>query len=216
MSALIGALTAGPLAVGWPVHAWRLRRRIEAARRDPLTGLWTREPFEARARRLLLAGPRAVLLVDLNGFKAVNDTHGHAAGDALIAATGRRLAAWAGMHTGVAGRLGGDEFAAVIPCYGHDELDWDMADLLIDLTNVVVHDGVPLVPSAAIGVALCDPRTGPVDLPRVLRLSDEAMYRAKDDESPESAWQLANPASRMATVNGRRAGRLGMAKGGRS
>lgn len=114
MSALIAAtMAAGPLVAGWSVHLWWLRRRLESARRDPLTGLWTREGFARRAA-VLLRDPRAVVvLADVDHFKHVNDTHGHAAGDALLRATAGRLAHYTG-PTGVAGRLGGDEFAAVV------------------------------------------------------------------------------------------------------
>ncbi|MFD9053524.1 GGDEF domain-containing protein [Streptomyces zaomyceticus] len=94
------------------LHALTLHRRLAAERRDPLTGAQRRAAFERRAQRLLARHRQDSLLclVDLDHFKGLNDTHGHAAGDAALAATGERLARWAGPH-GVVGRLGGDAFA---------------------------------------------------------------------------------------------------------
>ncbi|WP_323748967.1 diguanylate cyclase domain-containing protein [Streptomyces sp. PR69] len=97
MSHTLTAVSAAlPVVAGWSVHSVRLRRRIEAARRDPLTGLWTRDAFAERACALL-ARSRAhlVCVVDLDGFKQVNDTLGHAAGGAVLRTVGRRLAGWA-------------------------------------------------------------------------------------------------------------------------
>ncbi|MFE1016600.1 GGDEF domain-containing protein [Streptomyces sp. NPDC058794] len=107
------AATLLPL-LGWALHGSVLTRRLASARRDPLTGLHTRAGWTARAEHCIRRHPRAaVLLVDLDHFKTLNDTHGHAAGDAALIATAHRLSNWCGRH-GTAGRLGGDEFVAVI------------------------------------------------------------------------------------------------------
>jgi GGDEF domain-containing protein len=104
-------LSVLPIAAGWAVHVWWLRGCLNTARRDPLTGLRTRDGFTRRAA-VLLRDPRAVVvLADVDKFKQINDTYGHAAGDALLKATADRLAHHVG-SSGVAGRLGGDEFAA--------------------------------------------------------------------------------------------------------
>ncbi len=212
MSALMtAAAAAGPLAAGWPVHAWRLRRRIEAARRDPLTGLWTREPFEVRARRHLASTlrPRAVVLVDLNDFKAINDVHGHAAGDAVITATGRRLNQWAADFGGTAGRLGGDEFAAVICTDSDTGVREAMTALLNRLDEDIACDGQGVWASAAVGVALTSTYPGAPDLPHLLRRADEAMYAIKQTSHGRSDWLVAGVVSGVPTVNGRRDGRRG-------
>ncbi|MFF7380686.1 diguanylate cyclase domain-containing protein [Streptomyces massasporeus] len=71
--------------LGWAVHGGILTRRLACARRDPLTGLPTRAGWTARAEHLIRRHPNAaVLLVDLDQFKTLNDTHGHASGDAAL------------------------------------------------------------------------------------------------------------------------------------
>jgi diguanylate cyclase (GGDEF)-like protein len=206
---LSAAVAAGPLIAGWTAHARLLRRRVDTARRDPLTGLWTRSPFEVKARRLLAAGPRAVLLLDLNDFKATNDTYGHWAGDEVIAATGRRLGSWAEQYEGIAARLGGDEFTAVIPSFNDTDARKALGDLLERLGEPIVWELGTLRAMASVGVALTDPRAGAVELSAVLRLADEAMYGVKQTAQGRSQWMFAGPASTVPTVNGRRDGRRG-------
>ena len=92
MNVLLSTATVAPLAAGWSVHTLWMRRRIEAARRDPLTGLHTRHAFTRHAVRILRSGPALVVLADVNDFKQTNDTHGHAAGDAVLTAMASRLA----------------------------------------------------------------------------------------------------------------------------
>ncbi|GAA5216939.1 GGDEF domain-containing protein [Streptomyces thinghirensis] len=164
------------LATGWALHASRLYRRLDRSRHDPLTGLWTRDGWTRRAERTIARHPRAaVLLADLDGFKPVNDVHGHAAGDAVLAAAGERLTAWCGTH-GVAGRLGGDEFVAVID--DDARLDDRLADLAKLLRQPVEHQGVTLTVSASIGAARLAALTEPT-LSSALTAADQAMYRVK-------------------------------------
>ncbi|OEJ36224.1 GGDEF domain-containing protein [Streptomyces agglomeratus] len=214
MSQTLTALAAAlPLAAGWSLDALRLHRRIEGARRDPLTGLWTRDAFEERARKSLTQGQqRAVYVLDLNGFKEINDTIGHAAGDAVIRATGQRLGRWTEGHAGVAGRLGGDEFAAITPACGIHHLCSALRDLLDRLEQPVEFDGQPIDVSASIGAARYW-RTGTADLSALLRAADEQMYQAKQTGG---GWGIApklEPAPAFRTVNGRRDGRPGTSGG---
>ncbi|WP_206310741.1 GGDEF domain-containing protein [Streptomyces sp. A1547] len=204
MTALSAAL---PILSGWSVHSLWMRRRIEAARRDPLTGLWTRDLFEERARKSLARKcQRAVLVLDLNRFKEINDTLGHAAGDAVIRETGQRLGRWAEEHAGVAGRLGGDEFAAIIPGYGIDKLRVDLFMLTGRLDQPVPFDGHPIEVHTSIGAAYY--RTGTGDLSTLLRRADEQMYKAKQRGG---GWRIAHRLTVpvTGTVNGRRDGRRG-------
>ncbi|MFB6935238.1 GGDEF domain-containing protein [Streptomyces chartreusis] len=187
MNTLLHTLSAaGPLAAGWGVHGLWMRRRLTAARRDPLSGLWTREAFESRAARVLARRPHvAVVLVDLNGFKAVNDDHGHAAGDAAIRATAGSLTDALSESSGaVAARLGGDEFAAVIPLAHPIALAWLLNGLHGEITAPFRHAGRDLSVGASIGAALNSDLTADVARPAealslLLRLADEAMYAAK-------------------------------------
>lgn len=164
------------LAAGWTLHAHRLHQRLHSSRRDPLTGLLTREGWTRRATRTITRRTSpAVVLCDLDSFKPVNDRHGHAAGDAVLAATGHRLADWCGT-TGTAGRLGGDEFVAVLND-DHD-LQARLTDLADRLRRPVHHDGLVLRVGASLGAAhLADiqPRT----LSSALATADAAMYQAK-------------------------------------
>ena len=106
---LLAGQTAATLAT-----VWTLQRLKHQANHDSLTGLSNRRALnDALQVDLDTHRPSAVVLVDLDGFKAVNDQHGHAAGDALLAAVGRRLLACARGDDLVC-RLGGDEFAVLV------------------------------------------------------------------------------------------------------
>ncbi|MFD8570922.1 GGDEF domain-containing protein [Streptomyces sp. NPDC059639] len=205
MSTFLAAIaTAAPLATGWMLHARTLRRRLHIARRDPLTGLRTRDAFTSRATRLL-RDPRAiVVLADVDHFKQINDRHGHAAGDALLKAIGERLAHHAG-RSGVAGRLGGDEFAAVLV----DE-HGAAADLFAFLHSVLARPVDGLDPAVATTVSLGWVRAADFpgeDLSALLRRADEAMYAAKQGRAGSRRAGLGRL---FATVAGRRAGRHGV------
>ncbi|MFD6434287.1 GGDEF domain-containing protein [Streptomyces venezuelae] len=212
MSQTVTALAAAlPLAAGWGVNSLWLRRRIEAAHRDPLTGLWTREAFEERARKSLSQRQqRAVLVLDLNWFKQINDTYGHAAGDAVISATGRRLYAWVVEQHGVAGRLGGDEFAAVTDVSGRagtvpGNLSVKMLELIVRLERPVPFEGRLIDVHVSVGVA-CN---WLADLSALLRLADEHMYRIKQEGGGFSIAPRYEHGPALGTVNGRREGRSG-------
>ncbi|MFJ3183873.1 GGDEF domain-containing protein [Streptomyces sp. NPDC086796] len=173
---IVQALAVLSLATGWALHARRLHRRLDRSRHDPLTGLWTRDGWTRRAERIIRRRPRAaVLLADLDGLKAVNDVHGHAAGDAVLSAAGARLTAWCAAH-GVAGRLGGDEFVAVVE--DDARLDDRLADLAELLRQPVEHQGVTLTVGASIGAARLASLSEPT-LTAALTAADQAMYRVK-------------------------------------
>ncbi len=178
-----------PMA-GWALHSTHLRRRLDAARRDPLTGLVTRAAFEAAARRALRHPGRypdaALAFVDLDHFKAVNDTHGHAAGDAALTWTAEALRLFAGVG-GTAARLGGDEFAAVLPATILNMRTGRLASRL----RGFAWNGLDLPLSASVGICRA------ADLPELsltaaLGAADAAMYRAK---AQGGGWTLADPAT---------------------
>ncbi|MFD9861262.1 GGDEF domain-containing protein [Streptomyces alboflavus] len=210
MSGLLTAAAAGvPLAAGWSWHALRLRRRIVAARRDPLTGLATRAEFEQQGAVSLQRGPRMVVLLDLDDFKQINDRFGHAAGDAVLTAVGHQLDAWSAQHVGLVARLGGDEFAAVLPVYSYADLDQTMDSLAAHLGVPVAFEGTELRVGYSAGVVWCHPSRAALGLSVWLRRADEAMYAAK---RAGGGWHLgAAPEPTAPAMNGRRPGRTGAA-----
>ncbi|MFD0072438.1 GGDEF domain-containing protein [Streptomyces sp. NPDC127166] len=208
MNTLATILAAtGPLAAGWSGHVLWLRRRLRIARRDPLTGLRTREGFTRRAAALLRDDRAVVVLADVDHFKQINDRHGHAAGDALLKATADRLAHYVGPN-GVAGRLGGDEFAAVVL-----DVDGTVADLLAVLHGVLARPADKANPRVATTVSLGWVRAADFpgeDLSALLGRADEAMYAAKQSRAGIKGARLGRL---LSAVTGRRSGRRGASAG---
>ncbi|MEU6444790.1 GGDEF domain-containing protein [Streptomyces sp. NPDC047046] len=199
--------TAAVPLTGWAVHAVTLHRQLAATRRDPLTGLLRRDAYTARARRLLARrDDLALVMVDQDHFKAVNDGFGHPAGDAVLAATAARLTAWAGPRASV-GRLGGDEFAVVVQVTAA-RLEQRLAQLVLMLhTPVVLEDGRTVDVSASVGAASTSV-LGTRDLTVLQRAADAALYDGKHSGRAHLAT-LAH--TTLPSVNGRRAGRPGTA-----
>jgi diguanylate cyclase (GGDEF)-like protein len=210
---LLLTTAAVPLALAALTDDLRVRRQLQAARRDPLTGLLRRDSYTGRARRLLArhGDDVAVLLVDLDHFKQINDTMGHAAGDAVLAATAARLTAWAGPHASV-GRLGGDEFAVVLVLPAN-RMEQRLAQLVRMLhAPVAIEEGGTVDVAASVGAATpCV--IGSRDLAVLQRAADAALYDGK--HSGRAAVATAAHAA-VPSVNGRRSGRPGTAAWGRA
>lgn len=158
----------------------RLRIR-QLAYYDALTGLPNRSLLEVNANQLLQeienTGRRAaVLFIDLDRFKHVNDSLGHAAGDTLLCGVADRIKA-AVHRSGVAGRLSGDEFVVMLPASAHESIEALVDRLLGTLRQPVVVDGTSLDVSASIGVAVY-PQDGQ-DMQTLVHRADLAMYQAK-------------------------------------
>ena len=146
---------------------------------DELTGLANRRGLRRLAAPLLreCGPPAAVITLDLNGFKPVNDRFGHAVGDRVLCVVAQRLVHCVG---GLAARLGGDEFAAVLTAphpgvYGH----WwkpAVAALSAAIAEPVPVVGETVTVTASIGVA---PARADAPIAELLRNADHAMYRAK-------------------------------------
>jgi diguanylate cyclase (GGDEF)-like protein len=210
MNDVVTALAAAvPLASGWAWHGLAMRRRLSTARRDPLSGLPTRAVFEHRAARALARGPHAVLVMDLDGFKHLNDTFGHAAGDAAIRAAAASLNdALSDRRGSIAARLGGDEFAAVVPLPDPAPLPWLLGGVHGEMTAPFRHAGRDLAVGASIGACVTAELPTP-SLSLALRRADEAMYEAK---RAGGGWRIADgPALTRTTTAGRRTGRRGTA-----
>ncbi len=161
------------------------RQRAQLARqafRDPLTELGNRKLFMDHATDALADADdttTAVILFDLDGFKEVNDTYGHATGDELLRAAAERLTANVRTNDTVS-RLGGDEFVVLLPRLADDQVADTVAHrILRDLAQpLVIGDTVLTIPASA-GIALT--RGSGMAVDDVMREADLALYQAKAD-----------------------------------
>jgi diguanylate cyclase (GGDEF)-like protein len=150
------------------------------AHHDPLTRLVNRTEFHHQlARRLAHAGPAqaACLFADLDHFKLVNDSFGHAAGDRVLEVTAERLRAHAGPHDVVA-RLGGDEFALLLGrVHSADAAMAAARAIVTDLARPIEVEGRLIQMGASVGIALAPDHAANAD--ELLRAADMALYEAK-------------------------------------
>lgn len=155
------------------------RNRLMAAH-DALTGLPNRHQFDAVFENLIgESDPVAVICIDLDRFKVVNDTHGHDAGDAVLRAVAKRFQDRIGDH-GIVARIGGDEFiAAVTKQVDRDFLQWLGDSLVQDASEPVSYHGHELVIGASIGIAIW-PRDGRAAR-EVITAADQFLYRSKGE-----------------------------------
>jgi diguanylate cyclase (GGDEF)-like protein/PAS domain S-box-containing protein len=167
------------------------RRTRHEADTDPLTGLANRRALErtlasALARASARGRVTAVLMLDLDGFKAINDSHGHAAGDAALREVARRLRRCVRERDLVA-RLGGDEFVVLLTDVGGTSGAAQEACERVDaaLAQPIALEQGEMTLRAAIGVATF-PGDG-ADAPSLLAFADRAMYAAKHRRRVDSA-----------------------------
>ncbi len=151
---------------------------------DPLTGLPNRVLLYDRISQALLASKRtvqpfAILAIDLDGFKAVNDTLGHDGGDVVLQQVADRLVKSV-RESDTVGRQGGDEFTVLLTRMGADTAAEVARKLELRLSQVLVYDGRTVSIGATIGVATF-PTDGD-DLHTLLRSADHAMYRRKREK----------------------------------
>ena len=179
--------------------AWA-RQMHRLAHHDALTGLPNRLVFEEQLDRALerarRAGTRiALVFIDLNGFKAINDRLGHAAGDQVLQHMARRLREALRGSDSVA-RLGGDEFVAILESLSlerspHDEARAVAGKLLAALTPPVQLEYGPQQVGASLGIAMFPDHAQSKD--RLIHLADLAMYEAK--RSGDNQYRLAQATS---------------------
>lgn len=148
---------------------------------DELTGLPNRNLLLAQAEQAIArAEPErkrvAVLFLDLDRFKQVNDTLGHPIGDALLRDVAQRLRRLA-RATDIVGRLSGDEFVMLMPDFEHGRLTTAAEHVLVALAQPFSVGGITLNPSVSIGISVF-PENGR-DMDTLLRHADMAMYQAK-------------------------------------
>ncbi len=172
---------------------------VQMANHDPLTGLFNRRRFDEELERHVSEAQRydlrgALLFMDLDTFKDVNDSRGHHAGDELLFALARLLREQL-RATDIVARLGGDEFAVLLPHTDMEQAQVVAADLLDTIRNrTFVAGGSPLRITASIGMALFPDQTASAG--ECLSRADLAMYRAKDEGrdrvclfTPDGDWQ---------------------------
>ncbi len=166
---------------GQVIDLLELQRQMrELAHTDPLTGLANRREFDMRLDQEIAASheasPFAIALLDLNGFKPVNDQHGHAVGDLLLCEIAERLRRVCGEHAVVA-RQGGDEFAILAPA-GSPLLATSLADhILSALAAPHRIDGRPISVGASIGTATWPDHA--TTARQLFEVADTALYAAK-------------------------------------
>ncbi len=157
------------------------RRAKELAFRDTLTGLGNRaQLLEILAESLEALKPDkklALLFIDIDGFKDINDTLGHHVGDELLTVAAWRLAAIKNSLAAV--RLGGDEFALLLPLDSHDEIGVISRHILENLRQQTPAGDHVLTVSASIGVAIAPEHA--MDPETLLRRADIALYRARTE-----------------------------------
>lgn len=175
---LMGAL------IGSAVERSRARAHLRVlAYHDGLTGLPNRASFIERLKSAIEdasinATTVGVLFLDLDRFKDINDTLGHAIGDRLLQIIGERLSTCVGTR-GMVARMGGDEFIALVPDATNESLNELAATILATIDDPVVIDGFDQYITTSIGIAVY-PTDGP-DAETLVKHADVAMYRAKEN-----------------------------------
>jgi diguanylate cyclase len=200
------------LVIGAATVLTRYERRLRdhsdlnrhLAMHDSLTGLPNRALFQERTERALRLARRsgeqvAVMLVDLNRFKDVNDTLGHHYGDILLTQVAERFSATIRTGDSVA-RLGGDEFAVLLCATSRERATSAAAELTNALRDPFNVKDITLDVDASIGIALAAPNA---EVETVLRHADVAMYEAKSQHAPFAAYELTrddNTVARLAML----------------
>jgi len=160
-------------------------KMLSDALRDPLTGILNRRGFEKEGvASLRNCSQGAVLYLDLNQFKSINDRFGHQAGDALLKAFGHRLG-FCLRPEDTLGRLGGDEFGIVLPEVSLEDVRHIAERLVQTSSEAYIIQGQEIKCTASVGIALV-PKHGE-ELWHLLSVADHAMYEAKSISDEEAA-----------------------------
>ena len=176
LAALAGALVAYSLTA----H----QRICSMALHDSLTGLANRHQFSLRGQDLFSLArrshrPLTLLNIDINDFKSVNDTYGHAAGDAVLVQVANKLRACC-RESDLVARLGGDEFVVLLPDTPMGPALEALLDRLRSTIDIELPGSAPVRLEISIGVATCNDATSSLDA--LMRQADEAMYRVKETD----------------------------------
>jgi diguanylate cyclase (GGDEF)-like protein len=180
----IGGSTAAAFALWGRVLGFKAEDLSRLASEDSLTGLLNARGFRRRLDQELAQAARAgeplsVMLCDLDGLKAINDTHGHEAGDRALRSVGDIIRRSVRLMDSSA-RTGGDEFAVILPSAGHDEAlvlgERLRRRVAFGLSHVVASDKAATI---SIGIAWCAPAACATAAASILRAADDALYEAK-------------------------------------
>lgn len=192
--------------VSWSIERTDAQRRdalqqlTRLAERDPLTQLYNRRRFEEDMTRHVALSlrhhrPFAVLMLDLDGFKAVNDTFGHQAGDELLVGVAEVLGS--DLRGGdTSARFGGDEFAALLP-----ETSLEGAETVAKKLRASISALGPI--GASIGGVVCEAEPAPeMTSQNLLRIADVELYRAKDGGGDAVSIYTVHPGEPMVQARG--------------
>jgi diguanylate cyclase (GGDEF)-like protein len=201
-SSLQNALRYGEMQVQAYQNAY------EAAR-DPLTGIANRKVLVQHLEAGQSGAQLALLVIDLDHFKEINDTLGHHAGDSVLCSVAARLTS-AARHDDLVARLGGDEFAVVLPGVDCATAEERARAMLRAISEPVAYTGISLELGASIGIA-CAPGHGS-NAEDLLRRADTAMYQAKQsrgavasyrsDRDPHSVHRITLAAELRSAISG--------------
>lgn len=157
------------------------------ANTDELTGIANRRGFWSMGSKWLQKfndSATALMVMDLDRFKVINDNFGHDAGDALLQVVGHRLSE-ALQSDGLPGRIGGDEFVAIVKAPDVTLLEKRVADITSAITEPVVHNGAELTTLVSTGAVLAD---GKRDMDALISCADLAMYEGRTRQRGRICW----------------------------
>ncbi len=159
------------------VEEAELRNKIASLQKDPTGVLVKREIIDRLGRRAAQAdqSPLGIVMIDIDGFKEINDVHGHLVGDQILEAVGKRLQD--SVRNGNVGRYGGDEFLIGLPGCDRETTEKRAHDIVARLTAnpISTHSGDIRI-SICYGTAV---NTDPVNLDSLIDMADKALYRQK-------------------------------------
>jgi diguanylate cyclase (GGDEF)-like protein len=169
---------------------------VQLAHNDPLTGLPNRRSFMTHLPKMVALAERqcsrlAVLFIDLDGFKQVNDSHGHQVGDKLLQQVAARLSQEV-RKSDLVGRIGGDEFMLLLTdCHDQESIAAFARKIIDKISQPYTADGVEMNIGASIGIALFPEHA--IDVEALITLADAAMYEVK--RSGRNGFRFAAPRS---------------------